>query len=110
MSALIIKVKDMKKIRNEETDVLFEAMLSLKNIDECKNFFDDLCTYKEISDMSQRLLVAKLLQQGVKYLEISEQTGASSATISRVARCLFDQNSGYIKVLNKGVNDDAESV
>lgn len=110
MSALIIKVKDMKKIRNEETDVLFEAMLSLKSIDECKNFFDDLCTHKEISDMSQRLLVAKLLQQGVKYLEISERTGASSATISRVARCLLDQNSGYIKVLNKGVNDDAESV
>lgn len=110
MRSLIVKVTDMKKIRNEETDMLFEAILSLKSIEECKNFFDDLCTYKELSDMSQRLLVAKLLKQGVKYTEISEQTGASSATISRVARCLFDQNSGYIKVLDKEVNDSAENV
>ncbi len=91
----------MKKIRNEETDILFEAILSLSNIEECRNFFDDLCTRKEIIDMSQRLTVAKMLSDGEKYLEISEKTGVSSATISRVGRCIADENSGYAKVLKK---------
>ena len=91
----------MKRIRTEETDILFEAILSLKDINECRNFFDDLCTRKEINDMSQRLTVAKMLLNDDKYLDISVKTGVSSATISRVVKCLDDENSGYKNVLNK---------
>ena len=91
----------MKKIRTEETDLLFEAILSLKNIDECRNFFDDLCTRKEIYDMSQRLTVAKMLMNDDKYVDITERTGVSSATISRVVKCLDNEDSGYAKVLKK---------
>ena len=91
----------MKKIRNEEADILFEAMLSLKDIDECRNFFDDLCTRKEINDMSQRLTVAIMLLNDDKYVDITEKTGVSSATISRVDKCLDADNSGYVNVLKK---------
>ncbi len=91
----------MKKIRNEEADILFKAILSLKDIDECRNFFDDLCTRKEIYDMSQRLAVAKMLLNDDKYVDITERTGVSSATISRVVKCLDDKDSGYVKVLKK---------
>ncbi len=91
----------MKRIRNDETDALFEAILSLKDIDECRNFFDDLCTRKELSDMSQRLTVAKMLLNDDKYLDITDKTGASSATISRVGRCIANDDSGYLKVLTK---------
>lgn len=91
----------MKKIRNESTDALFEAILSLKDIDECKSFFDDLCTRKEINDMAQRITVAKMLLNDDKYLDISAKTGVSSATISRVVKCLDDEDSGYRKVFDK---------
>ncbi len=91
----------MKRFRSEETDILFEAFLSLRDSEECKSFFDDLCTRKEISDMSQRLTVAKMLLRGEKYLDISAKTGASSATISRVARCLMTDESGYLSVLKR---------
>ncbi len=91
----------MKKIRNEEIDILFEAILSLTDIDECRRFFDDLCTRKEINDMTQRLTVAKMLMNDDKYVDITSKTGVSSATISRVVKCLDDEDSGYAKVLNK---------
>ncbi len=91
----------MKKFRNESTDILFEAILSLKDIDECKRFFDDLCTRKEINDMAQRITVAKMLMNDDKYLDISAKTGVSSATISRVVKCLDEENSGYKTVLDK---------
>jgi TrpR-related protein YerC/YecD len=91
----------MKKIRNEEIDILFEAILSLKDIDECRRFFDDLCTRKEINDMTQRLTVAKMLLNDDKYVDITAKTGVSSATISRVVKCLDEEDSGYVNVLNK---------
>lgn len=91
----------MKKIRNGETDILFEAILLLEDIDECRRFFDDLCTRKEINDMSQRLTVAKMLMNDDKYVDITEKTGVSSATISRVVKCLDEEDSGYVNVLNK---------
>ncbi len=94
----------MKKFRSEETDILFEAIMSLKDIEECKNFFEDLCTYKEITDMAQRLTVADMLMKNEKYLDISGKTGASSATISRVARCISSDDSGYVKVLKRNCN------
>ena len=91
----------MKNIRNDEVDILFEAILSLKNVDECRRFFDDLCTRKEINDMTQRLTVAKMLLNDDKYLDITAKTGVSSATISRVVKCLDEEDSGYKKVFEK---------
>lgn len=91
----------MKSIKSPETDVLFDAILSLSSREEASNFFHDLCTYKEIGDFAQRLQVAIMLQSGMKYLEISKQTGASSATVCRVAKALFDGQGGYEKVLSK---------
>ena len=72
----------------EESDRFFDAILSLKNREECKKFFEDICTIKEIQDLQQRLTVAKMLDEGRVYSEITEKTGASAATISRVNKCL----------------------
>ncbi len=87
--------------RSEELDVLFEGILLLKNTQECRAFFVDLCTIREIGDMAQRLAVARLLDHGECYAAISAKTGASSATISRVARCLNYGAGGYAAVLGK---------
>ncbi len=79
---------------------LFEIIAKIDSEQECKEFLQDLCTIKELSDMTQRLQVAKLLEQGKNYKEISELTGASSATISRVNRC-FLYSDGYKSMLKK---------
>ena len=78
------------KMKSEETDHLFQAILSLENLDECYRFFDDLCTGKELEALEQRFEVAKMLSQDKVYLDIMKNTGASSATISRVKRMLSD--------------------
>ncbi|WP_062352728.1 YerC/YecD family TrpR-related protein [Bacillus kwashiorkori] len=93
------------KLRGRELDQLFEAILSLKDVEECYRFFDDLCTINEIQSLSQRLEVARLLQTGITYQNIEKQTGASTATISRVRRCLTYGNDGYPMVLNR-INKD----
>ena len=80
---------------------LFEALLLLKTKEECYEFFEDLCTVNELRDMSQRLEVAKMLNKKEKYEKIEEMTGASTATISRVKRCLAYGADGYIKVLER---------
>lgn len=84
-----------KKIKTEEVDHLFEAILGLKNAEECYMFFEDLCTVNEILSLSQRFEVAKMLRSHKTYLEIAEKTGASTATISRVNRSLNYGNDGY---------------
>ncbi|MDP4134226.1 MAG: YerC/YecD family TrpR-related protein [Bacillota bacterium] len=89
----------MDKIHNETTENLFKAILSLESIEECYNFFDDLCTIKEIKEMAQRFDVAKLLSEGKIYTDVAKETGASSATISRVNRCLTYGSDGYTTVL-----------
>lgn len=89
------------KIRNEQTDYLFKAILNLNSIDECYEFFEDLCTVSEIKAMAQRLEVAKMLSENHVYTEIAKKTGASSATISRVNRCLVYGSDGYQKMLSK---------
>ena len=76
-------------------DKLVQAILDLKTAAECEAFFSDLCTIKELQDMSQRYEVAVMLYGGKNYVEISEATGASSATISRVNRCLNYGQNGY---------------
>lgn len=89
------------KIKDGLTDKLFEAILVLKEMDECYNFFEDICTVSEIKAMAQRLEVAKMLKAGRTYTEISEITGASTATISRVNRCLNYGADGYKTILER---------
>ena len=91
----------MEKYRSEQTDSLFNAILQLKDMEMCKNFFEDICTIKEVQEMSQRLQVAKELRNGKNYQEISKITGASTATISRVNKCLVYGNGGYNAVLDR---------
>ena len=85
-----------KKIRTEAVDYLFKAILSLENKEECYIFFEDICTINELLSLSQRFEVAKMLREQKTYLEIAEQTGASTATISRVNRSLNYGNDGYM--------------
>ncbi len=87
--------------RDEMKDYLFEAILSLQTIDECYDFFDDLCTIKEVSEMAKRVCVAKMLDENKVYTEIAEKTGLSTATISRVNRCLKYGSDGYGTVLHR---------
>ena len=84
-----------KKIRTEAVDFLFDAVLSLKDREECYIFFEDICTINEILSMSQRFEVAAMLREHKTYLDIAEKTGASTATISRVNRSLNYGNDGY---------------
>lgn len=96
----IRKVTVLSKNRKKEPDdLLYETILSLKDLDECKRFFSDLCTVAELRSMEQRFEVALLLSDGMIYNDILERTGASSATISRVNRSLQYGADGYQTVL-----------
>ncbi len=88
-----------KNRKKEPNDLLYETILSLKDLDECKRFFSDLCTVAELRSMEQRFEVALLLSDGMIYNDILERTGASSATISRVNRSLQYGADGYQTVL-----------
>lgn len=90
-----------KKIRTEAVDHLFEAILCLKDKEECYTFFEDVCTINEILSLSQRFEVAHMLRQKKTYLDIAEKTGASTATISRVNRSLNYGNDGYDMVFER---------
>ena len=107
-----------KKIRNTEVDHLFDAILTLENkeefrailnlnsLEECYTFFEDVCTVNELLSISQRYEVAKMLREGKTYLDISNATGASTATISRVNRSLNYGNDGYDMVLERVLKKD----
>ncbi|WP_033826856.1 YerC/YecD family TrpR-related protein [Bacillus andreraoultii] len=97
------------KLRGKELDRLFDAILSLQDKEECYRFFDDLCTINEIQSLSQRLEVARLLEEGSKYHEIEKETGASTATISRVKRCLNYGNDAYKMVLERIEDKQSET-
>lgn len=84
-----------KKLRTKAVDHLFEAILSLENMEECYKFFEDVCTVNELLSLSQRFEVARMLRTQKTYLDIAEETGASTATISRVNRSLNYGNDGY---------------
>ena len=84
-----------KHIKKERCDEMYQAILSLKTVEECRQFFDDLCTLTELQAMEQRFQVAVLLHQGLIYNDILEKTGASSATISRVNRSLNYGTDAY---------------
>lgn len=87
-----------QKLRSESTDFLFKAILELKDIEECYAFFEDLCTVTEIKALSQRIVVAKMLHDKRVYSEIVRDTGASTATISRVNRSLTNGCDSYEKI------------
>ena len=99
----------MGKMRHPGEQEFYEAVLSLQTIEDCRQFFEDISTIKELQAMSQRFRVACLLDSGSNYLEVSEATGASSATISRVNRCL-NYGNGYRMALDnlkrEGILDD----
>ena len=102
------------KLKSAEMDVLFKAMLSLESVEECYAFFEDLCTVNELKSMAQRLQVALLLDKGETYTDIVSLTGASTATISRVNRCLNYGTDGYSNILKKlseeGINGERKRI
>lgn len=91
----------MDKIHTPAVDKLFQVILNLHSMEECYNFFEDICTIKEIQEISQRLEVAEMLSQNKSYLDISKETGASTATISRVNKCLIYGCDGYKTALER---------
>ena len=91
----------MSKLKDDQTDRLFDAILQLEDQDECYRFFEDLCTINELKSLAQRLEVAIMLREKRTYQEIAAKTGASTATISRVNRALIYGADGYNLVLDK---------
>ncbi len=91
----------MAKWHSQQTDDLFRAILTLQSVDECYAFFEDACTIKEIIEIAQRLQVAKLLSAGTSYTTVSKEVGVSTATISRVNKCLEYGNGGYQMVMKR---------
>ena len=91
----------MSKLQSKEADLLFEAILSLRDTQECYCFFEDICTIKELQSLIQRFQVACQLDAGKNYMEVYESTGVSSATISRVNKCLVYGNGGYRMALDR---------
>ena len=90
-----------RKIKTDDVDHLFDAILTLQNREECYTFFEDVCTVNELLSMSQRFEVAYMLRERKTYLDIAEKTGASTATISRVNRSLNYGNDGYDMVVER---------
>lgn len=91
----------MKPLHNPDVDALFQAILSLQSPEECYLFFEDACTIKEILDIAQRLKAARMLSAGANYADISRETGMSTATISRVNKCLEYGGGGYQTVIDR---------
>ncbi|MFC2820118.1 MAG: YerC/YecD family TrpR-related protein [Veillonella sp.] len=90
-----------EKLRSAQHDEFFEGILQLQTVEECYAFFEDICTVNELKALSQRLQVAKMLRAGDSYEMIVEETGASTATISRVKRCLVYGADGYTVILDR---------
>ena len=94
-------IENKKNNHTEATKEFFKALLLLESEEDCRDFFEDICTVKELQDISQRLEVARMLDDGKSYQVVSKETGASTATISRVNRCLVYGSGGYKKILEK---------
>ena len=90
----------MPNFRSKSIDRLFETILSLESVEDCYSFFEDVCTIKELTDMAQRLDAAFLLDEGANYQAISQEIGLSTATISRVSKCL-KYGTGYRQAIDK---------
>ena len=91
----------MRKYQKESMDNLFKAILSLENLEECYSFFEDACTIQELESIAQRFEVAKLLSQGKSYVDINKLTGASTATICRVSKCVNYGGGGYKTAIDR---------
>ena len=91
----------MLRFKNESIDRLFQTILNLENIEECYQYFADICTIKEVQDMAQRLDTAILLSECNSYQKIAEQVDVSSATIGRVSKCLNYGSGGYSSAIKK---------
>ncbi len=89
------------KLTEENIEMLYRAIVSLETVEECRRFFDDICTVVEVRDMAQRLQVAQMLEQKIIYADIVKLTGASTATISRINRCREYGSGGYRMVLER---------
>ena len=89
-----------KGVKEKEINELYELFVSIKNVEDCKDLLEDLCTYKEVEQMAERIRAAKLLMQGKTYQEVISQTNISSATLSRISRCV-QYGKGYSKLLKK---------
>ena len=96
----------MSNWHTKQIDELFEAILTLQSVEECYAFFEDACTIKEIIEIAQRLKVAKLLDAGTSYVTVSKEVGVSTATISRVSKCLEYGNGGYQMVMERVSKED----
>lgn len=90
-----------KRKITDDKNFLFECILSLKSVDECYDFFEDLCTTREVEEMSKRIRAARMLSDNSVYTEVVNETGLSTATISRVNRCLKEGSDGYTTVLRR---------
>lgn len=90
-----------EKIANKGLKELYEGVLKLKNVEECKKFFRDLCTIAELNSMAERLTVMKMIDQNIPYRQISKKTGSSTATITRVAHWLHHGKGGYKLILER---------
>ena len=100
-----------KYVDKKPSDTLYKAFLTLKTEEECRQFMEDLCTVSELKAMEQRIEVATLLDKGMIYSEILEQTGASSATISRVRRAMLEHGAGGVMqeiILREGLHKREE--
>ena len=97
-----------KSYMDEKVEYLFRGILSLETMEDCRAFFEDLCTVKEITEMSRRLEAARMLDESKVYTEIAEETGLSTATISRVNRCLKYGSDGYARVLSRLAEKNGE--
>ena len=94
-----MKEMENSPIKSEETDAFFDAVLSLKTKEDCYRFFEDICTINELCSITQRLEVAKMLKEGKTFSTIAAKTGASTATIARVNKCIRYGAGGYNLVL-----------
>ena len=91
----------MRDLHTPETERLFKAILQLESVEECYDFFEDLCTVKELRDLSQRLEVAVVLSEGNSYQSVAKKAEVSSVTISRVNRCLLYGSGGYPRAIKR---------
>ena len=95
-----------RKLKDEDMDILFRGILKLQTVEDCYDFFVDLCTIAELRAMVQRFQVARMLDEGRIYSDIVQETGASTATISRVNKCLVYGSDGYRKMLDRLKEDE----
>lgn len=89
------------KIRSDEVDQLYSVLIKLESVEDCYRFFDDLCTFSEVKAMAQRFAVARMLEEGRTFTQIEDETGTSSATITRVNRCMKYGADGYKLALER---------